>query len=313
MPVEAATYLSDLVPANPTHTDPFGAADQHIRLIKSTLQTTLPNVKGAVTASHTDLNTIPGLAARVTTLETTTLAQTGGTVTGSITVTGAVTANQGIGTGVGYRVYEQGNPLIPYGVIVMWAGAANAIPLGWALCNGTNGTPDLRDRFIVGAGGGYTVGQTGGATTQTVGTATAGLHSHAGLTGIAGIHQHTAFTDTAGAHSHGGQTGDHALTVQEIPPHSHPVQYALTYTGQPGSIAGGFNQGGGNYTESSDNTGGGGGHNHQISSDGGHQHNVSVAWAGDHAHSIQSDGLHAHDVTLDGRPPYYALCFIMHL
>ena len=40
----------------------------------------------------------------------------------------------------------------PKGIIVMWSGAADAIPAGWALCNGANGTPDLRGRFIVGAG-----------------------------------------------------------------------------------------------------------------------------------------------------------------
>lgn len=39
---------------------------------------------------------------------------------------------------------------LPSGVIVMWSGSS--IPSGWALCDGTNGTPDLRDRFIVGAG-----------------------------------------------------------------------------------------------------------------------------------------------------------------
>ena len=50
----------------------------------------------------------------------------------------------------------------PRGVIVMWSGAANAVPAGWALCNGANGTPDLRDRFIVGAGKTYSVGATGG-------------------------------------------------------------------------------------------------------------------------------------------------------
>lgn len=51
---------------------------------------------------------------------------------------------------------------IPAGVICMWSGASTAIPAGWALCNGTMGTPDLRDRFIVGAGHGYNVGDTGG-------------------------------------------------------------------------------------------------------------------------------------------------------
>ena len=46
---------------------------------------------------------------------------------------------------------------IPKGGIIMWSGATTAIPQGWALCDGTNGTPNLRDRFIVGAGSTYAV------------------------------------------------------------------------------------------------------------------------------------------------------------
>lgn len=41
--------------------------------------------------------------------------------------------------------------IIPIGGIIMWSGAISTIPTGWALCNGTNGTPDLRDRFVIGA------------------------------------------------------------------------------------------------------------------------------------------------------------------
>ena len=52
--------------------------------------------------------------------------------------------------------------LVPVGIISMWSGSINNIPNGWALCNGQNGTPDLRDKFIVGAGNEYTVGSTGG-------------------------------------------------------------------------------------------------------------------------------------------------------
>ena len=57
---------------------------------------------------------------------------------------------------------------IPAGIITMWSGAINAIPDGWALCNGENGTPDLRDRFIVGAGNDYVVGGTGGSSEVTL-------------------------------------------------------------------------------------------------------------------------------------------------
>lgn len=51
----------------------------------------------------------------------------------------------------------------PAGVIVLWSGSIGSIPSGWVLCNGSNGTPDLRDRFIVGAGSTYAVDATGGS------------------------------------------------------------------------------------------------------------------------------------------------------
>jgi microcystin-dependent protein len=62
---------------------------------------------------------------------------------------------------------------LPVGGIIMWSGAVNNIPSGWALCNGSNGTPDLRNRFIVGAGSGYNVAATGGSADAVV-----PAHSH---------------------------------------------------------------------------------------------------------------------------------------
>jgi len=53
------------------------------------------------------------------------------------------------------------------GFIVMWAGDIADIPAGWHLCNGTLGTPDLRNKFIVGAGSTYVPGDTGGQDSQT--------------------------------------------------------------------------------------------------------------------------------------------------
>jgi microcystin-dependent protein len=50
----------------------------------------------------------------------------------------------------------------------MWSGTITAIPTGWALCNGQNGTPNLQDKFIVGAGSGYVVGATGGSADATL-------------------------------------------------------------------------------------------------------------------------------------------------
>lgn len=58
------------------------------------------------------------------------------------------------------------NP-IPSGSIIMWSGSIGAIPAGYVICDGTNSTPNLQDRFIIGAGGTYAVGDTGGFTNNT--------------------------------------------------------------------------------------------------------------------------------------------------
>jgi hypothetical protein len=52
---------------------------------------------------------------------------------------------------------------IPAGGIFLWSGSIGSIPAGYVLCNGSNGTPDLRDRFVVGAGSTYSVDATGGS------------------------------------------------------------------------------------------------------------------------------------------------------
>ena len=67
---------------------------------------------------------------------------------------------------------------VPTGGIIIWSGAANAIPTGFVLCDGNNSTPDLRDRFIVGAGSTYNVAATGGAATHTLTEAEMPAHNH---------------------------------------------------------------------------------------------------------------------------------------
>jgi len=67
---------------------------------------------------------------------------------------------------------------IPAGMIAMWSGSIGSIPSGWYLCDGSNGTPDLRDRFIVGAGNTYAVNGNGGASTVTLVTANMPAHTH---------------------------------------------------------------------------------------------------------------------------------------
>ena len=75
---------------------------------------------------------------------------------------------------------------IPKGIISMWSGSIASIPAGWALCNGANETPDLRNRFIVGAGSTYGVGGTGGSADAVV-----VAHTHTGSTSSVGAHAHT--------------------------------------------------------------------------------------------------------------------------
>jgi microcystin-dependent protein len=64
-------------------------------------------------------------------------------------------------------------------MISLWYGSIGSVPTGWYLCDGTNGTPDLRDRFIVGAGTSYAVGATGGSANHTLTTAEMPAHTHA--------------------------------------------------------------------------------------------------------------------------------------
>lgn len=94
------------------------------------------------------------------------LDNTGLTINGNLTVTG---------TSVG---------AIPTGGIIMWTGVS--LPSGWYLCDGTNGTPDLRDKFIVGAGSTYSVGNTGGSKDAIVVSHTHAITdpAHRHLTGV---------------------------------------------------------------------------------------------------------------------------------
>lgn len=64
------------------------------------------------------------------------------------------------------KAYADDRPYLvkaPVGTIVVWSGTVEDIPTGWALCDGTNGTPDLRGRFVLGTGGTYNPGDTGGS------------------------------------------------------------------------------------------------------------------------------------------------------
>ena len=92
---------------------------------------------------------------------------------------------------------------VPSGLIAIWSGSTGSIPSGWLLCNGSNGTPDLRNSFILGAGNTYAVGATGGSTDAIVVS-----HTHAATsTSVVSDPSHT-HTQTVG--NAGGSTSNQA-------------------------------------------------------------------------------------------------------
>lgn len=253
MPLESASYVSDLVPANPASTDLLDQADNHIRLIKQVLKATFPNLAGAVTASHTTLS-----------------------------------------------------QAAPIGLIALWYGSSGTVPTGWAICNGqtvarTDGagnitTPNLTDKFVVGAGTIAAQGATAGAATDTATTVAAGSHTHTG---------------TVGSHTHTATIGGTALTEAQLPAHRHlngVVDGQTTEIFNRGTTAAspstgwdiGSNAGAGANEGYTANTGGGETHTHTIT--------INSATA---TPALDSVADHTHNVTIDTIPPCMGLYYVM--
>lgn len=67
MPLESATFISQLVPGNPSGTDQYATTDDHLRLIKAVLQSTFPNLSAAVSPTPAELNFIAGVTSAIQT------------------------------------------------------------------------------------------------------------------------------------------------------------------------------------------------------------------------------------------------------
>lgn len=200
---------------------------------------------------------------------------------------------------------------IPSGVILLWSGSIASIPSGWALCNGSNGTPDLRNRFVVGAGSTYSVGNTGGADSVTLTSAQIPSHTHTVTT--------TGSTSSSGAHTHtfSGTTGNmsanatHTHNISD-PGHTHTLTYPIINA--QGATAG--NEAGANTSSATTNS----------SKTGITINSTSVEHTHTYSGTTVSNGAHTHTLTLtstaantgggtshENRPPYYALAYIMRL
>jgi len=229
MALETGTYINSLNAANPAATDALSSADDHLRLIKSTIKATFPNVTGAVTATHTTLNSV----------------------------------------------------IVPSGGIIIWSGAESAIPTGWVLCNGSNSTPDLRDKFVMGAGT-TAVNTTGGTNSLTIATANLPSHTHA-----------ISFTSGAG--------GSHTHSISSDGVHTH----TFNVSGSSGSDSNSFdvdnhNNGNTGGDSASKTTSSSGAHTHTIGSESSHTHAISGTSA------ATGSG-----TAIDNRPAFFTLCYIM--
>ena len=225
--------------------------------------------------------------------------------------------------------------LVPSGGVILWHGASNAVPKGWAICDGTNGTPDLRDRFVIGAGGKYGLDATGGAASATpdvtAGTAKTGIGlANASSNGTAGSAktginiQNASVAITTGAAATGIGIQGTTLDMNTLPSHGH-TYHTNAHLGATGFEDRAAN-GGDTVTA---NTGNSWAHAHGVS-DPGHTHSAS---AGQHGHGITDPGhthtittvAHGHDITdgghshtittkaIDVMPPYVSLFYIKKL
>lgn len=153
-----------------------------------------------------------------------------------------------------------------------------------------------------------TLGKTGGQKfhAHSGTTETAGAHNHSGTTAAGGDHNHSGSTGQAGAHNHSGNTGGTALTIDQIPSHTHQMEAGVTAAGYiTGTVDGNANESGMVTTNA---TGGGQAHSHTISSESSHAH--TVASSGTHTHGINNDGTHSHVLNTaqtTSLPPYYTV------
>ena len=235
---------------------------------------------------------------------------------------------------------------VPSGVITMYSGST--APSGWTLCDGTDGAPDLRDRFIVGAGDSYDVDDTGGADSVTLSESEIPSHDHSSgtleadddshshsdnfsvdsdshshgdgslSTGTDGYHGHSGSTNSTGSHTHSARSGTGSFNSsydEENYFSSGSFSLDTTIDGHT-NVSGVINSSGSHSHSVSINSNGS--HSHSVSgttSSDSHSHSLSGGVSSDtHNHSISgSTGSTGGDNSHENRPPYYALAFIMKL
>ncbi len=195
----------------------------------------------------------------------------------------------------------------PSGLIAIWSGAVATIPTGWRLCDGSNGTPDLRGRFVY--GGASATMTTGGTETHTLTADEMPNHHHNCSTNSAGAHSHTV-TAAAGGHTHSGSLGTTGS--------SHNHGFTDTARTWDGTRSAGTGSSSSRLVWRSEHSGtavintSSGTHNHSVSfsgNTGAHTHSGSLNSSGGHTHALacanRGSG-QAHE----NMPPFLVLAFI---
>ena len=225
MGLETGTYIDSLNSSNPTASDAVSQGDDHLRLIKSTVKATFPNLSNAVTATHTELNLLDGVTANTTELNYVDVA-TLGTVEASKAVT--ADANKDI---TGVRNLTCTGTLTASGLITL----ADVYPVGSIYINATVAT---NPATLLGFGTWAAFG---------AGRVMVGIDS--------------TDTDFDAAEETGGAK-THTLTVNELPAHNHnqPSGILPAPNSNDVDVTGGNGRTLGNNV-TTDNTGGGQAHN----------------------------------------------------
>jgi microcystin-dependent protein len=174
------------------------------------------------------------------------------TPTVKLDVNGSIKSNSVVTTNTLTVPGFPNNALVPAGLICMWSGAPTAIPNGWEICDGSNGTPDLRGRFIVGY-------DAGSSTSPVIAPNDGVTKNYRAIGNTGGEIGHVLIINEMPSHNHTGTTGNDA------PDHSHN-SYAAYNTGFIGK--------GGNSATHSDNqtitsSGASNKHQHTIPAQGG--------------------------------------------
>ena len=224
------------------------------------------------------------------------------------------------------------------GVICMWSGTGSQIPHGWAICDGTSyrdrygnsrSTPDLRERFIIGSGGSYPRGSTGGSFTYTADTGDNSINPTLSNTLGVDVQGHSLQVGEIPQHRH-GISHSHEGVQAQMPDHQHG--YSDKYlTDSQGAEEHGENDNDGRFVTDTRQTQGSGaigfsfnipattmrpdaisgeGVNHGLKNPAdSHQHGASLTGSISLQNTVHTHTLTNYAVT----PPYYALIFIMKL